>query len=621
MPRLKYFNESTQQWEYAVVGGQGPQGEIGVGLPTGGLAGMILSKQSSDDYDIEWIIPPSGGGGSITTSDTKPLFPNDGDLWYDTADGLAYVYYDDGVGTLTTRTNLVTNPSFETDITGWVGFLDTPEQSSTYSFVGTKSLKMNPVESGDYVFFPNIPVTAGEVYTVSAYIYTDTSKSVNIAVTGGDSTVTIPAGVWTRISASSTIPEFTTTASVSITSFSDDTIPFYIDAVMLEQSSTLNEYFDGSTAGASWTGTAHASTSTLSVSSGNSAQWVELKSSASVSSEVDVRLSNAEADIDDIEAELVSLDSEITSVELSTIKSQNHIINGAFDIWQRGTSAASNISYLADRWLHLSSAGLNSVFRDEDVPENTGLIYSLCFISDNGTNPSIIQRIESSNSINIAGRTVTLSLWAKSDVGTAGLTWSTATPSSIDTWTGSDTDQSGTFAASMTVGEWTRYSATFTVTATASTGYQIVITRSATATSTTTYFTGIQLEEGPAATPFRRNAPSIQAELAACQRYYYRSGVSYAAYNIFNSGNCHTSSFYFPVTMRISPAVTIYDTANNVNKVSIANSGGSSQVNINPPSSISINQNSFQYIAGGLGGTTGNVGMMMLNRFEATAEL
>jgi hypothetical protein len=563
MPRLKYFNQTTQQWEYAVVGGQGPQGEIGVGLPTGGLAGMILSKQSSDDYDIEWIIPPSGGGGSITTSDTKPLFPNDGDLWYDTADGLAYVYYDDGVGTLTTRTNLVTNPSFETNITGWVGLLDTPEQSSTYSFVGTKSLKMNPVESGDYVSFSNIPVTAGEVYTVSAYIYTDTSKSVNIAVTGGDSTVTIPAGVWTRISASSTIPEFTTTATVFITSFSDDTIPFYIDAVMLEQSSTLNEYFDGSTAGASWTGTAHASTSTLSVSSGNSAQWVELKSSASVSSEVDVRLSNAEADIDDIEAELVSLDSEITSVELSTIKSQNHIINGAFDIWQRGTSAASNISYLADRWLHLSSAGLNAVFRDEDVPENTGLIYSLCFISNNGTNPSIIQRIESSNSINIAGRTVTLSLWAKSDVGTAGLTWSTATPSSIDTWTGSDTDQSGTFAASMTVGEWTRYSATFTVTATASTGYQIVITRSATATSTTTYFTGIQLEEGPAATPFRRNAPSIQAELAACQRYYWIGGNS--ATGVMNNATSARFSVQYPVTMRSAPTIRIEATPRALN--------------------------------------------------------
>jgi len=44
MPRLKYYNETTSEWEYAVVGAQGPtgpagpegaQGELGVGVVTG----------------------------------------------------------------------------------------------------------------------------------------------------------------------------------------------------------------------------------------------------------------------------------------------------------------------------------------------------------------------------------------------------------------------------------------------------------------------------------------------------------------------------------------------------------------------------------------------------------
>jgi microcystin-dependent protein len=351
------------------IGPTGPTGDTGAGFPTGGLTGMLLAKNSDDDYDTEWIIPPSGGGGSITTSDSKPLFPNDGDLWNDTTDGLTYLYLED------------------------------------------------------------------------------------------------------------------------------------VD----------------------------------------SSQWVELKSSASVSSEVDVRLSNAEGDIDDLETAVATINSEIRPINLGgtnastlagaqsnlgIILSQNYLINGGFDIWQRGTTTTSSTVYLADRWLHLSSAGTQTVSRSTDVPADMGLLYSLSFASTNGTNPSIIQRIESANAINIAGHTVTLSLWAKSTVGTSGLLWSTATPSSTDTWSGSTTDQSGTFTASMTVGEWTRYSATFVVAAGATTGYQIIINRSVTTTSTTTLFAGVQLEEGSVATSFRRNAPSIQAELAACQRYYQIGGLS-----------------------------------------------------------------------------------------------
>jgi hypothetical protein len=532
MPRLKYFNQTTQQWEYAVVGGQGPQGEIGVGLPTGGLAGMILSKQSSDDYDIEWIIPPSGGGGSITTSDTKPLFPNDGDLWYDTADGLAYVYYDDGVGTLTTRTNLVTNPSFETDITGWVQILDTAEQSSTYSFAGTKSLKINTIQDGDGVYFPNIPVTAGEVYTVSAYIYTDTSKSVNIAVTGGDSTVTIPAGVWTRISASSTIPEFTTTASVFITSFSDDTIPFYIDAVMLEQSSTLNEYFDGSTAGASWTGTAHASTSTLSVSSGNSAQWVELKSSASVSSEVDVRLSNAEADIDDLETANSSV-REISlggtgastlsgaQANLGIVLSHNYIINGAFDIWQRGIGPTTGDVYVADRWK--AQIASQTVQRSTDTP--VGFKYSAIISRSAGTINYIVQKIESDTSALLVGKTITVSFWAKNAGTDESLEAQLYYADSTDNFTTTTIFGSPVVVTSSFETSWTRYSATFeNLSSSIANGIQLQIVGKTVASTDghSFYLTGVQLEEGTVATPFRRNQPNIQAELAACQRYYYR---------------------------------------------------------------------------------------------------
>lgn len=55
MPRLKYFNDSTQEWEYVVVGGQGPQGDPGPGIAAGGTAGQIIAKVDGTDYNTEWI--------------------------------------------------------------------------------------------------------------------------------------------------------------------------------------------------------------------------------------------------------------------------------------------------------------------------------------------------------------------------------------------------------------------------------------------------------------------------------------------------------------------------------------------------------------------------------------
>lgn len=38
----------------------------------------------------------SGGGANVTISDTAPVGPSPGDLWWDSTDGTLYIYYDDG---------------------------------------------------------------------------------------------------------------------------------------------------------------------------------------------------------------------------------------------------------------------------------------------------------------------------------------------------------------------------------------------------------------------------------------------------------------------------------------------------------------------------------------------
>ena len=58
-----------------------------------GTAGQVLSTNGSGI--LSWSAG-GGGGASVTTSDTAPATPSDGDLWYDSANGRMYVYYDDG---------------------------------------------------------------------------------------------------------------------------------------------------------------------------------------------------------------------------------------------------------------------------------------------------------------------------------------------------------------------------------------------------------------------------------------------------------------------------------------------------------------------------------------------
>ena len=203
--------------------------------------------------------------------------------------------------------------------------------------------------------------------------------------------------------------------------------------------------------------------------------------------------------------------------------SDNFLINGGFDFWQRGTTKSTAGAYSADRWIHSWNAGTGTASRSTDVPVTT-LPYSLSLASTSGTNPQIQQRIESVNALPLVGQTVTFSIWAKSTVATSGLSWTTYYPTTTaDTFSALTQDQTGAFAASMTVGTWTRYTATFTVSTNAVRGYAVQVYRNVTTTSTTTLFAGAQLELGNVVTPFRRNAPSIQSELASCQRYFEKS--------------------------------------------------------------------------------------------------
>ena len=97
----------------------------------------------------------------------------------------------------------------------------------------------------------------------------------------------------------------------------------------------------------------------------------------------------------------------------------------------------------------------------------------------------------------------------------------------------------------------------------------------------TWYLTGVQLEVGTVATPFEHR--SVGQELALCQRYYYKKErLSYPAASIghASAGTNLTVNVDFPVTMRSTPTLVIYDREGTSN--SIINVGNNTLVGFTP---------------------------------------
>jgi hypothetical protein len=218
----------------------------------------------------------------------------------------------------------------------------------------------------------------------------------------------------------------------------------------------------------------------------------------------------------------------------------NPIINSAFQIAQRGTSfstAANASAYTLDRWLVRTFAAnmANTVSRQNtnDTTNLPNIQYCARVQRNSGqTGTSYIffeQGVETLNSVPYAGKTVTLSFYAR-----AGANYS-ASASAFNTQivTGTGTDQmpanyTGSVAqqkAYTLTTTWQRFSQTVTLAAT-TTEFGLGFFYEATGTAgANDWFelTGVQIDIGSVALPFRTYAGTIQGELAACQRYYIRT--------------------------------------------------------------------------------------------------
>ena len=228
-------------------------------------------------------------------------------------------------------------------------------------------------------------------------------------------------------------------------------------------------------------------------------------------------------------------------VDYASIPYRNRIINGAFDIWQRGTSTNVSNTFAADRWLNQNLGNNFTASRQTfpigqtDVPFNPKYFYRMEVLSvANAAHYTVLtQRIEGVRTF--AGKTVTLSFYAKADA-----------PRYIaiefEQFFGIDGSPS---ANVFTIGGtkvllssvWTRYSVQVQIPSIAgktlgagekdflglniwlNAGSSLNSRSSALGQQSGTFdFSCIQLEEGTIASPFEYRPYGI--ELALCQRYY-----------------------------------------------------------------------------------------------------
>jgi hypothetical protein len=281
---------------------------------------------------------------------------------------------------------------------------------------------------------------------------------------------------------------------------------------------------------------------------------------------------------------IVADSSTSTGLRYQEPKAANPVLNSAFQVWQRGTSVsgAGGGAYTADRWfLYAGSNGTVSRQATGDTTNLPNIQYCARVGRLNGVTDTtpfpFSQSFETVNSIPFAGKTVTFSFYARkganysptSSALTVILATGTGTDQNVSStgYTGSATPISQTATLTTT---WQRF--TYTAALSASlTELALSFTYTPTGTAgAADYFevTGLQLEVGSVATPFKTNGATIQGELAACQRYYYRwTAANLSTGYIANGANLSTSASYavirMPVPLRTNPSLETSGTASN----------------------------------------------------------
>jgi len=305
-------------------------------------------------------------------------------------------------------------------------------------------------------------------------------------------------------------------------------------------------------------------------------------------------------------------------VATSIFKKRNKMYNGAFNVWQRATTASvtgsGNTYYTADRWKTGHNVGVYTQSRQQGplkyghnkalqmdcttaegspsadayvwVEQNfegfdlqdlkagsgwaggTPAIFVLSFwVKASLTGTYVLQNLASSTSICSATYTISVAdTWEKKVIAFPG-----------DDQGGFADDTSWNWGVRFWLVAGSNYTSASLQTTWANvggttTGYAAGQTNFASSTSNTWNIAGVQWELGDTATPFEFYKYSDM--LTSCERYYQTYAMGFHAFGI--SGSIIDAQFSFRKQMRVSPSVTLLDTTPTFQAINVANYTGSS---------------------------------------------
>ena len=258
------------------------------------------------------------------------------------------------------------------------------------------------------------------------------------------------------------------------------------------------------------------------------------------------------------------------------LSDRNVIINGDMRIAQRYTSTTSINEYIVDRWRSYGGALGATWSQQTDATAYPRSRYALRqhrTASDSQTNNTGVgQGIETKNSLQLAGETVTLSFKAR-----CGANFSASSNYLTSRINGGEGTDENPFGMTNTNGDSQNNTLTtsvqsFTHTWTIpSDKTQVTVLFDYTPVGTAganDWFeiAEVQLEVGSVATPFEfRNYGD---ELARCQRYFQLLGASQGTYDAMSTGSCASATAaYVPyrliTTMRATPTFSLAGSASD----------------------------------------------------------